>query len=74
MADALKQSGGGLKLLPGALQVLVGPERQAKPVPQLGLLLGLVDLLGNVEPLLQVADGLADVPVQILNTTCNTTL
>ena len=74
MTYGLEQLGGRVQLLPGPVQVVALPERQAQPVSDLGLVLRLVDLLGDVEPLLQVADSLADVPVQILNTSCNTTL
>ena len=72
MTDGLEQLGGGLQLLPGALQVLALPESQAQSVSDLGLVLRLVDLLGDMKPLLEIADRLADVPVLELNPTCIT--
>ena len=74
MPDGLEQLRGGVELLSGALQVLALPESQAQSVSDLGLVLRLVDLLGDVEPLLEIADRLADVPVLVLDTTCNSSV
>ena len=69
VSDGLQQLSCSLQLFPGALQLPALPQRQAQAVSDPGLVLSLVDLLGDMKTLLQVADGLTDLPVEILNTT-----
>ena len=69
MSDGLQQLGCRLQLLPGSLQLPALPQRQTQAVSDPGLVLRLVDLLGDMKTFLQVADGLTDLPVEILNTT-----
>lgn len=65
-----EQIGCPVELLLGALQIPVAPQRQAEPVSDLGLVFATADLLGYLQTLLEIGDGLRSVTQRMVDTTC----